>query len=165
MKVHQRNTHESGADRMLIDRSWHSSRPLDKLQIGDILRVTDKDTLETTDWRVTELPVQLSEQEAKDEWAKVPFGNGEKYGFFPYVVRNLDLVKQYPPKLPTPRYIPSDVRIKVWLRDRGGCKRCGARADLEFDHIIPVVKGGSNSENNIELLCKSCNRQKSAKIQ
>jgi len=36
---------------------------------------------------------------------------------------------------------------------------------LEYDHIIPVSKGGSNTERNIQLLCEKCNRQKSATIQ
>lgn len=71
--------------------------------------------------------------------------------------------KEYLPKKPS-RYIPFNVRIKVWLRDGGKCTRCRAENDLEFDHIIPISKGGSNTENNIELLCKSCNRRKSDKI-
>jgi 5-methylcytosine-specific restriction endonuclease McrA len=57
------------------------------------------------------------------------------------------------------------VRRIVYLRDGGRCKHCGVGADLEFDHIIPVAKGGGNTENNIELLCKSCNAKKSARIE
>ena len=61
--------------------------------------------------------------------------------------------------------IPEDVRIAVWRRDGGKCARCGSREKLEYDHIIPISKGGSNTERNIELLCEKCNREKSAKIQ
>ncbi|MBN1677882.1 MAG: HNH endonuclease [Candidatus Thermoplasmatota archaeon] len=50
------------------------------------------------------------------------------------------------------------------MRDDGRCKRCGSRQNLEFDHIIPVTKGGGNTENNIELLCRSCNAKKSSSI-
>lgn len=61
--------------------------------------------------------------------------------------------------------IPTEVRQKVWHRDGGECQRCGSTEMIEYDHIIPVSKGGSNTENNIELLCKTCNRQKSARIE
>ena len=61
--------------------------------------------------------------------------------------------------------IPFEVRIKVWRRDNGKCVKCGSRQNLEFDHIIPVSKGGSNSARNIELLCENCNRFKSDSLQ
>jgi hypothetical protein len=60
--------------------------------------------------------------------------------------------------------IPEDVRIAVWRRDGGKCARCGSREKLEYDHIVPVSKGGSNTARNIELLCESCNRKKSNNI-
>ena len=60
--------------------------------------------------------------------------------------------------------IPSGVRQNVWKRDGGKCVMCGSRERLEYDHIIPISKGGSNTERNIELLCEKCNRNKSDKI-
>jgi 5-methylcytosine-specific restriction endonuclease McrA len=60
--------------------------------------------------------------------------------------------------------IPEHVRLFVWRRDKGQCVRCGSRERLEFDHIIPVVAGGSSTERNIQLLCESCNRSKSATV-
>lgn len=61
--------------------------------------------------------------------------------------------------------IPENVRIEVWRRDQGCCVQCGSRENLEYDHIIPVSKGGSNTARNIELLCEKCNRSKSDNIQ
>jgi Holliday junction DNA helicase RuvB len=61
--------------------------------------------------------------------------------------------------------IPSRVRDEVWRRDEGKCVKCGSRVKLEFDHIVPVSKGGSNTARNIELLCEACNRAKSDLIQ
>jgi hypothetical protein len=62
------------------------------------------------------------------------------------------------------RYIPSEVKRTVWKRDGGRCVNCGSKRDLEYDHDIPFSRGGSNTENNIRILCKRCNREKSAKI-
>ena len=63
------------------------------------------------------------------------------------------------------RAIPSSVRTEVWRRDGGKCVKCGSRENLEYDHIIPISKGGSNTARNIELLCENCNRTKSDSIQ
>ena len=57
--------------------------------------------------------------------------------------------------------IPKDIQDRVWIRDGGKCVQCGSREKLEFDHIIPVSKGGSNTYRNIQLLCEFCNRSKS----
>lgn len=57
--------------------------------------------------------------------------------------------------------IPEDVRIFVWKRDGGRCAHCGSQETLEFDHIIPLAKGGSSTARNIQLLCETCNRRKS----
>ena len=65
---------------------------------------------------------------------------------------------------PNRERIPEEVKIAVWRRDGGVCAHCGSREKLEYDHIIPVSKGGSNSQRNIELLCEKCNRKKSNKI-
>ena len=61
--------------------------------------------------------------------------------------------------------IPEEVRIAVWRRDQGRCARCGSRENLEYDHIVPVSKGGGNTERNIELLCQDCNRAKGNRIE
>ena len=60
--------------------------------------------------------------------------------------------------------IPEDVQVLVWNRDGGKCVRCGSNISLEFDHIIPLSKGGSNTARNIQLLCEKCNRSKGAKV-
>lgn len=60
--------------------------------------------------------------------------------------------------------IPEKVRIEVWRRDSGKCARCGSREKLEYDHIVPISKGGSNTVRNIELLCEKHNRSKSNNV-
>ena len=59
------------------------------------------------------------------------------------------------------RSIPQNVKRAVWKRDEGKCVECGSKEKLEYDHIIPFSKGGSNTERNIQLLCEPCNRKKS----
>jgi hypothetical protein len=52
------------------------------------------------------------------------------------------------------------------LCDRYGnkCLRCG-RSDVKLtpDHVMPIAKGGSNSIDNIQPLCRSCNSWKNAR--
>ena len=62
------------------------------------------------------------------------------------------------------RHIPQDVKTAVWQRDGGKCVQCGATDYLEYDHIIPRAKGGANTVDNVQLLCRRCNLKKGAAI-
>ena len=59
------------------------------------------------------------------------------------------------------RCIPRAVRDQVFLRDGRACLACGARSDLQIDHVNPVSLGGSDDPDNLQTLCGSCNRAKS----
>ena len=52
----------------------------------------------------------------------------------------------------------------AWNRGGGKCAQCSSNIRLEFDHIIPFSKGGSNTYRNIQLLCEECNRKKTNQI-
>ena len=60
--------------------------------------------------------------------------------------------------------ISREVQNFVWNRDGGKCVECGSNENLEFDHIIPFSKGGSDTARNLQLLCETCNRKKSNNI-
>lgn len=49
---------------------------------------------------------------------------------------------------------------------KGLCIACHANlleSGYHVDHVIPVSKGGKHCAENVQLLCPTCNRQKSAK--
>lgn len=62
------------------------------------------------------------------------------------------------------------LREAIKSRDNFTCCTCGNSTHaepnllLEIDHIIPVSKGGSTAEANLQTLCWKCNRAKSNKI-
>ena len=61
------------------------------------------------------------------------------------------------------RHIPSSVILRVARRDNYTCQSCGKPLmdrELEFDHIIPVARGGLTRESNLRLTCRECNRKK-----
>jgi 5-methylcytosine-specific restriction endonuclease McrA len=62
------------------------------------------------------------------------------------------------------RTIPRDVMLKVVRRDGQICQECHEPIpddQVEFDHIIPFSKGGTATPDNLRLLHRDCNRQKS----
>jgi 5-methylcytosine-specific restriction protein A len=46
---------------------------------------------------------------------------------------------------------------------RGTCYYCGRRFapnELTMDHIIPIIRGGKSTKNNLAAACKDCNNKK-----
>ena len=61
------------------------------------------------------------------------------------------------------RHIPREIMLKVIRRDGQICQACQEPVrdnDVEFDHVIPFVRGGPVSADNLRLVCRSCNRKK-----
>lgn len=45
------------------------------------------------------------------------------------------------------------------------CVKCGKsyrKGDMDIDHIIPKSLGGGNTRDNLQCICKHCNRSKQA---
>lgn len=74
----------------------------------------------------------------------------------PAVIRFLHLVKRW-------RSRPKFSRHNIYARDNFACQYCGKRFPtdaLTFDHVIPRVRGGKTSWDNIVTACIECNREK-----
>ena len=62
------------------------------------------------------------------------------------------------------RHVSLGLKGLVLERDGGACIFCGAAENLEIDHIIPVSKGGESRLENLQVLCRSCNRKKRTRV-
>jgi 5-methylcytosine-specific restriction endonuclease McrA len=53
----------------------------------------------------------------------------------------------------------------LYKRQRGKCETCKRRLFNKYhvDHITPLVRGGGNGPDNLQLLCPSCNLRKHTK--
>lgn len=62
------------------------------------------------------------------------------------------------------RYIArKEVRDRIFSRDCYSCTNCGSKENLSIDHIVPIRLGGSDSDDNLQTLCVSCNSKKGAR--
>lgn len=55
------------------------------------------------------------------------------------------------------------VRRAMWEQQQGRCFYCEQEVALEhaeFDHIVPISKGGKNGQYNLVIACGACNRKK-----
>ena len=59
--------------------------------------------------------------------------------------------------------VTNKIRFMIYKRDGYRCRICGRggqAVDLEIDHIKPIAKGGKSTIDNLQTLCKRCNKEK-----
>jgi hypothetical protein len=61
-------------------------------------------------------------------------------------------------------HISPEVREFVMARDGYRCVLCGTKENLTLDHIYPWSKGGPDTEDNLRVLCRSCNSTKRDRV-
>ncbi len=52
--------------------------------------------------------------------------------------------------------------LEVLKRFNHQCAICGSTEQITQDHIIPITKGGNDSKDNLQPLCRRCNSAKRA---
>ncbi len=58
---------------------------------------------------------------------------------------------------------PKGLKQDLMRRQQSTCAYCGHRQPayaFEIDHMTPVVRGGSNDRDNLQVICRSCNMRK-----
>ena len=64
------------------------------------------------------------------------------------------------------RAFTASMKQKVYERQSGICAICKEKFEIggmEADHKTPWIEGGKTNEENCQMLCKPCNREKAAK--
>jgi 5-methylcytosine-specific restriction endonuclease McrA len=58
-----------------------------------------------------------------------------------------------------------DLAQRLYAAQQGRCACCKRKLGdaYDMDHIVPLARGGTNTDENIQLLTSRCNRQKGAK--
>lgn len=82
-------------------------------------------------------------------------------GIYEYVLSNC--AKEKERYLSIRKFKDNDKR-SVYEKQNGICPICGKYhtiEEMEGDHIIPWSKGGKTTIDNLQMLCKKCNREKS----
>lgn len=103
-------------------------------------------------------PKKLEEQISelmKDEYEEIT----SKKGIYEYVLSGDDRFLNI-------RAFRDSEKRTVYERQKGICPKCGKHfdiKDMEADHITPYSKGGHTTIDNCQMLCRDCNRRKSAK--
>lgn len=105
-------------------------------------------------------------EEAKRLVGQVPMAVVFKRSLREFIERRKTVYRKSEYKAPSnSRYIPKGVKLELIKRDGCQCsyvskdgRRCEEDTGLEVDHIMPFGIGGTNSVDNLRLLCPAHNR-------
>ena len=102
----------------------------------------------------------LDANEIEQETARLVLDDDvtKKAGIYPYILTREE-------KHLNIRAFTASMKQKVYEKQEGLCVRCDNEftiKEMEADHITPWSEGGKTNEDNCQMLCKKCNREKSA---
>ena len=131
-----------------VETTFTVKRPIMKgVQWGDLYN----DHKDRRDLDPVEIEAEVAELVLDDEVTK-------QSGIYPYI---LTRDKKYL----NIRAFTKATQLKVYEKQGGICRICKKTFDMskmEADHITPWIEGGKTDEDNCQMLCKPCNRRKSA---
>ncbi|QEK00251.1 HNH endonuclease family protein [Treponema phagedenis] len=81
----------------------------------------------------------------------------KKRGIYPYILTRDE-------KYLSIRAFTDSQKQKAYEKQKGMCKKCNKYfeiEEMEGDHIVPWKDGGKTIDENLQMLCKKCNRIKS----
>ena len=59
-------------------------------------------------------------------------------------------------------------RLNLFLKRKGKCAACSQKIEAgkawDIDHILPLALGGTNEPDNLQILCRSCHKTKTARF-
>ena len=87
------------------------------------------------------------------------FGKDMKYLYHDIKSAKRKPTKRKPAKR---KHIPKAVRDAVMERDNYTCVYCASTNNPELDHNEAHANNGSDKIDNLQVLCRSCNRRKGA---
>ena len=69
--------------------------------------------------------------------------------------------------MPPRRSLSTRARLDLFLQAQGRCAACtlpiAPGKGWDIDHIIPLALGGSDTPDNLQILCRSCHSTKTVK--
>jgi hypothetical protein len=86
----------------------------------------------------------------------------ERNDLYQRLVKKVDRLRKFSESKTEPQrgYIEDHVLAFVLARDGERCGKCGSTEKLQFDHILPVSRGGNDEPENLRVLCRACNIQR-----
>ena len=125
---------------------------------------TRKDMMRGVDWGSLHNDygdTTLDADEIEQETARLILDDDvtKKAGIYPYILTGEE-------KLLNIRAFSPSMKRKAYEKQEGICVICDDEftiEEMEADHITPWSEGGKTNEDNCQMLCKKCNREKSAR--
>lgn len=147
--------------------AWLNRHPDKKKQYNTKSRIKNRDVrIELSrEWR------EKNPDKVKKNWVEWRVKNSEKLSIYrrkysekyPHIVRARKHKRRVIDESQTQSIDPMYIK-DLFCIQLGVCVYCSTKLDkYQIDHKTPVARGGGNENQNLQLLCPTCNRRKGAK--
>ena len=164
LKIH----HEARTDKKLAKLSAHQFRVWFNLLLLASEQKQKRGTIDTSDMYIVTLEVCNEDEDLLRETLAllaelhiVTFDGSE--------ITFIDFQKQQ--SAPSSKLVRASwnvvskkIRKAIFERDGKVCRYCGSETFPEIDHVHPVYHGGPTTPENLQVLCRPCNRKKGKRL-